>query len=61
MRSTEARQRAIECGMRARAARDDVSRDFYRQMREVWLDLAAECDRWQAADEASAETGQPLH
>lgn len=61
MRATEARHRAIECAMRARAARDDVSRDFYRQMRDVWLDLAAECDRWQAAEDASAEPAKSLH
>jgi hypothetical protein len=61
MRSIEARQRAIECGMRARMADDDASRDFYRQMRDVWLDLAEECDRLQADGDVPADTAKPLH
>jgi hypothetical protein len=61
MRSIEARQRAIECGMRAQMADDDASRDFYRQMRDVWLDLAQECDRLQASEDTPIDAAKPLH
>lgn len=61
MRSIEARQRAIECGMRARMAGDEISRDFYRQMRDVWLDLADECDRLEASEDGPRPAARPLH
>ncbi len=59
MRSIEARQRAIECGMRARMAGDEISRDFYQQMRDMWLKVAEECDRLEASADAPRAPASP--